>query len=182
MMLTPRELKIINILDIDVQITKQVAPIHLKDYFKKYSVLVSILPKFRSAAWQHPDSDWEGKVPTEREVVEIFIGKSSWHHSWQPKFSHVIQHFPEMKKWLEDDPACQLTKTLWGQDEDLPFKLKDLQIWMDHDGSLDNTGLKVSKGKAKAKGKVADTGGAGGSGSGQEKKKKKKNKAVSSPR
>ena len=181
MTLTPRELKIINILGIDVQITKQVAPIHLMDYFRKYSVLVSLLLKIRSVAWQQPDSDWEGKMPTEREVVELFIGKSTWHDSWQPKFSRVIQHFPEMKKWLEDDPTRQLTKTLWGQDEDLPFKLKDLQIWMDNDGSLNDTGLKASKGKAKAKDKVADTGGASGSGSGQEKKKKKK-KALSSTR
>jgi hypothetical protein len=182
MTLTPRELKIIDILDIDVQITKQVAPVHLTDYFRKYSVLVSLLPKICLAAWQHPDSDWEGKMPAERKVVELFIGKSTWHDSWQPKFSRVIQHFPEMKKWLEDDPTRQLTKTLWGQDEDLPFKLKDLQMWMDNDGSLIDMSSKASKGKAKSKDKVADTGGASGSGSGQEKKKKKKNKVVSSTR
>ena len=102
MALTPWELKIIDILDIDVQITKQVAPIYLKDYHRKYSTLVSILPKIQLAVWQHPDSEWEGKPPAEREVVEMFIGKSIWHDSWQPKFSCVIQHFPEMKKWLEE--------------------------------------------------------------------------------
>ncbi len=170
--LTPRELKIVNILDIDVQITKQVAPIYLKDYYRKYSTLVSILPKVHSAAWQHPDSEWEGKPPAEREVVEMFIGKSTWHDSWQPKFSRVIQHFPEMKKWLEDNPTRQLTKQLWGREEDQPFKLKELQIWMDNDGSLDDAGLKGSKGKAKAKDTAMDTGGK--SGSGEEKKKKKK--------
>jgi len=50
MALTPRELKIVNILDIDVQITKQVAPIFLKDYYRKYCTLVSILAKIPSAA------------------------------------------------------------------------------------------------------------------------------------
>ena len=177
MALTPRELKIVNILDIDVQITKQVAPIFLKDYYRKYSTLVSILAKIPSAAWQHPDSEWEGKPPAEREVVEMFIGKSTWHDSWQPKFSRVIQHFPEMKKWLEDDPTRQLTKQLWGREEDQPFKLKELQIWMDNGGFLDDKGSKGSKGKAKA---TVDIGGA--SGSGEEKKKKKKKKAGSSTR
>src|SRR6266571_681768 len=51
MVLTPRELKIVNILDIDVQITKQVAPIYLKNYYRKYSTLVSILPKIHSACY-----------------------------------------------------------------------------------------------------------------------------------
>ena len=171
MALTARELKIIDILDIDIQITKQVAPIHLKDYYKKYLTLVSVLPKIRSAAWQHPDSNWEGKTPTEREVVEIFIGKTTWHDSWQPKFSRIIQHFPEMKKWLEDNPTCQSTKTLWGQDEDQPFKLKDLQIWMDNGGSLDDPKSKGLKGKAKAQdNSTMNT----ASGSGEQKKKKKK--------
>ena len=177
MVLTPRELKIVNILDIDVQITKQVALIYLKDYYRKYSILVSILPKIHSAVWQHPDSEWEGKPPAECEVVEMFIGKSTWHDSWQPKFSRVIQHFPEMKKWLEDDPTRQLTKQLWGREEDQPFKLKELQIWMDNGGFLDDKGSKGSKGKAKA---TVDIGGA--SGSGEEKKKKKKKKAGSSTR
>ena len=176
MALTPRELKIVNILDIDVQITKQVAPIFLKDYYRKYCTLVSILAKIPSAAWQHPDSEWEGKPPAEREVVEMFIGKSTWHDSWQPKFSRVIQHFPEMKKWLEDDPTQQLTKQLWGREEDQPFKLKELQIWMDNGGFLDDKGSKGSKGKAKA---TVDIGGASGSG---EEKKKKKKKAGSSTR
>ncbi len=107
----------------------------------------------------------------------MFIGKSTWHDSWQLKFSHVIQHFPEMKKWLEDDPTRQLTKQLWGREEDQPFKLKELQIWMDNGGFLDDKGSKGSKGKAKA---TVDIGGA--SGSGEEKKKKKKKKAGSSTR
>src|SRR6266581_829638 len=176
MILTPPELNIVNILNIDVQITKQVAPIYLKDYYRKYSTLVSILPKVHSAAWQHPDSEWEGKPPAEHEVVEMFIGKSTWHDSLQPKFSCVIQHFSEIKKWLEDDPTRQLTKQLWGHEEDQPFKLKELQIWMDNSGFLDDKGSKGSKGKAKA---TVDIGGASGSG---EEKKKKKKKAGSSTR
>ncbi len=84
-----------------------------------------------------------------------------------------------MKKWLEDDPTRQLTKQLWGQEEDQPFKLKELQIWMDNDGSLNDAGLKGSKEKAKAKDTAIDTGGKSGSG---EEKKKKKKKAVPSTR
>ena len=173
MALTTHELKIVNILDLDIHITKQIAPIHLRDYYKKYLTLVSILPKIHLAAWQHPDSDWEGKAPMEHEVIELFIGKSTWHDSWQPKFSHVIQHFPEMKKWSEDSPNRQLTKKLWGQDEDQSFKLKDLQIWMDNGGSLGDAQSKelkgkALKGKAKAQNNVADA-----TGSGKQKKKKK---------
>ena len=56
---------------------------------------------------------------------------------------------------------------------------KELQIWMDNNGSLDDAGLKGSKGKAKAKDTAMDTGGKSGSG---EEKKKKKKKAVPSTR
>lgn len=169
--LTARELKIACILDIDLDMTKQEPPTHLRDYYKKYSTLVSLIPKIKSAPWKHPDSGWEGKPLAECEVIEIFIGKSSWHNSWQPKFSRVIQHFPEMKKWLEKDSTQQLTKKLWGKDEDQPFKLKDLQNWMDNNGTLCDTGSKGLKGKAKAQENVKNT--AGASGSGGEKKKKK---------
>jgi len=82
-----------------------------------------------------------------------------------------------MKKWLEDDPGRQLTKKLWGRDEEQPFKLKELQFWMDNNATLDDTGLKGSKGKAKAKDSAENAGGASGSGEG-----KKKKKAVSSTR
>jgi len=169
--LSARELMIVDILDIDIEVTKQVAPIHLKDYYRKYTTILAALSKRTSAAWQHPDSSWEGKPPAAVEVIRIFISKSQWHDSWLPRFNRVVQHFPEMKKWLENDPNRLLTKKLWGQDEDQPFKLKDLQIWMDN-GTLDISGSKGSKGKAKAKDSTVDMGGASGSGDGKKKKKK----------
>ena len=92
------------------------------------------------------------------------------------KVQPVIQHFPEMKKWLEDSPDRQLTKKLWGQEEDQPFKLKDLQIWIDNNGSLGDAQSKelkgkALKGKAKAQNNVTDS--ADASGGGKQKKKKK---------
>jgi hypothetical protein len=169
--LLARELLIVNILDIDIAVTKQVAAIHLRDYYRKYTTILTALSKRTTAAWQHPDSGWEGKPPAGSEVIQIFIGKSTWHDSWLPKFNRVVQHFPEMLKWLKNDSNKQLTKKLWGQDEDQPFKLKDLQFWMDN-GTLDISGSKESKGKAKAKDSTVDRGGASGSGEGKKKKKK----------
>ena len=55
--------------------------------------------------------------------------------------------------------------------------MKELQFWMDNNATLDDTGLKGSKGKAKAKDSAENAGGASGSGEG-----KKKKKAVSSTR
>jgi len=169
---TARELLMINILDLDIQVTRQVQAIHLRDYYKKYCVLTSTLPKIATAPWQHPDSGWDGKPPTEKEVIELFIGKSAWHNSWMPKFNRVVQHFPEMKKWLEDDPTAELTKKLWGRDQDQLFKLNQLQFWMDNNGTLDVGGSKKSKGKSKAQDSAVGTGVASGSGEGKKKKKK----------
>jgi len=89
-----------------------------------------------------------------------------------PKFNRVVQHFPEMKKWLEDDPTAELTKKLWGRDQDQLFKLNQLQFWMDNNGTLDVGGSKKSKGKSKAQDSAVGTGVASGSGEGKKKKKK----------
>lgn len=75
---------------------------------------------------------WPEKPPTERQVTELFIGKSQWSNVWRPTFSRVLQHFPEMVKWLQHDADSKTAEELWGVD--VKYTLKMLKEWMDKGG------------------------------------------------
>ena len=72
---------------------------------------------------------WPEKPSTERQVTELFIGKSQWNNAWCPTFSRVSQHFPEMVKWLQGDADSKDTEELLGID--VKYTLKMLKEWMD---------------------------------------------------
>ena len=59
----------------------------------------------------------------------------------------VIQHWPRMKQWLEEDARSESTEQVWGVVQD-KFSLKDLDMWMKNNGTLDlNANKEVKKGK-----------------------------------
>ena len=108
---------------------------------------------------------WPEKPPTERQVTELFIGKSQWSNVWHPTFSRVSQHFPEMVKWLQRDADSKDTEELWGIDAE--YTLKMLKEWMDQGG-------KPLKGKAKIVEEPVAESSSKGLGKEKEKEKKKK--------
>jgi len=77
----------------------------------------------------HQVKQWPEKPPTERQVTELFIGKSQWSNVWCPTFSRVSQHFPEMVKWLQGDADRKAMEELWGIGA--KYTLKMLKEWMD---------------------------------------------------
>jgi len=101
------------------------------------------------------------KPPTEKQVIELFIGKSQWSNAWRPTFNKVSQYFPEMVKWLQGDADSKTAEELWGVE--VKYTLKTLQEWMTKGG-------KPLKGKAKAVEEVVVK----SSLKSEEKKKKKK--------
>ena len=108
---------------------------------------------------------WPEKPPTERQVTELFIGRSQWSNVWRPTFSRVSQHFPEMVKWLQHDADSKDTEELWGIEA--KYTLKMLKEWMDQGG-------KPLKGKAKIVEEPVPESSLKGLGKEKEKKKKTK--------
>jgi len=107
----------------------------LSEQFLCYLAVTDALNEMRKV------KQWPEKPPTERQVTELFIGKSQWSNSWHPIFSKVSQHFPEMVKFLQGDADSKHAEELWGVEA--KYTLKMLKEWVDRGG-------KPSKGKDRA--------------------------------
>jgi hypothetical protein len=140
--------------------TRTTAAKSLSEQFLCYLAVTNALDEMRKV------NQWPEKAPTERQVTELFIGKSQWSNVWRPTFSRVLQHFPEMVKWLQGDADNKTTEELWGIEA--KFTLKMLKEWMDRGG-------KPLKGKAKmVEEPVAESSSKGLEKEKEKKKKKKK--------
>ncbi|KAF8058226.1 hypothetical protein FPV67DRAFT_1565621 [Lyophyllum atratum] len=102
--------------------------------YRRYLAITAALNKMKTV------KSWPGKPPTEKEVIELIIGKSQWSKVWRPTFQRVMQYHSDMATWLNGDTTID-AETLWGVDL-LDYKLKHLQEWLDNRGGL-------SKGKGK---------------------------------
>jgi hypothetical protein len=108
-------------------------------------------------------SKWPDRPPTEKQVIELFIGKSQWANMWRPTFSKATQYFPKMGKWLNGDPDSMTAVELWGIDA--KYTLKNLQEWMDNNGKLPKKEIavavaieeKVKSSSSKDKGKASSS-------------------------
>ena len=172
--LTLKEVMIAETLGIDRDLTREKPPVTLQDYFKRYTTCCDACSKIKeTSGWDTGLFDSGRIAPTERDVIELFIGKTAWHNSWTPKFKAVITKYPLMQQWLEGDVSGPTTKEVWGVDNDeSSFKLKDLETWIRNGGQSVNL-----KGKAKAGStSPAKAGGSGGGSSDIAKKSKKKKK------
>jgi len=112
--------------------------------FEKYVAIQSAYDKIRTIDWK---ARGYNKPSIKRDIIAIFIGKSQYHAHWDPIFKKVIQHWPQMKQWLEEDTKSKPAEQVWGIVQD-KFTLKDLEMWMKHNGTLNlNANKEVEKGK-----------------------------------
>jgi len=174
--LTPKEVMIVDVLGIDRDLTCEKPPVTLQDYFKRYTTCCDACSKIKeTTGWDTSLFDSGRVAPTERDVIELFIGKSAWHNSWTPKFKAIITKYPQMQQWLEGDVSGPTTKEVWGvADDGSSLKLKDLETWIRNGGILIPQSSNL-KGKAKAS-SSSPTKPEDGGGSDVAKKSKKKKK------
>jgi len=167
---------IVDVLGIDRDLTREKPPVTLQDYFKRYTTCCDACSKIKeTTGWDTSLFDSGRVAPTERDVIELFIGKSAWHNSWTPKFKAIITKYPQMQQWLEGDVSGPTTKEVWGvADDGLSLKLKDLETWIRNGGILIPQSSNL-KGKAKAS-SSSPTKPEDGGGSDVAKKSKKKKK------
>ena len=125
--LTLKEVMIVDALGINRDLTHEKPPVTLQDYFKRYTTCCDACSKIKEmTGWNTSLFDSGQVAPTERGVIELFIGKSAWHNSWTPKFKAVITKYPQIQQWLEGDVSGSTTKEVWGvTDNGLSLRLKD---------------------------------------------------------
>jgi hypothetical protein len=132
---TAYELSLLHILKVPMNLTRSTTARSLSEQFLCYLAVNNAIDEMRMI------KKWPEKPPTERQVTELFIGKSQWMNVWRPTFSRVSQHFPEMVKLLRGDSDSKTAEEIWGVEA--KFTLKMLKEWMDRGG-------KPSKGKERA--------------------------------
>jgi hypothetical protein len=132
--------------------------------YKKYKAITAAI----HAASQ---ITWEVKKPTDTEITEIFVAKSSFHKNLK-HFRHV-SNYPDMQKWLENDTDAPSSLKVWGVHKD-SYTYADFEEWVLNGGILE-VDRKKEKGKKKQmlKEKEKEKEKEGGSSKG---KKHKKNK------
>lgn len=130
---TQWESGLVSFLDIPAHLTRQYPGNTLSDNFTRYLVVVAALAK------QKQTKSWPERPPTQKEVIELVIGKSQWGGTWLPNFKRAVTHFPKMVKFLEGDPTVD-AEELWGIPGE--YRFTQLTAWM-------NGGGKPLKGKDK---------------------------------
>ena len=84
------ETSLLHILKVPMDHTHTTGAKSLQEQFLCYLVVTKALNDMCQI------KQWPEKPPTERQVTELFIGRSQWSNVWRPTFSRVSQHFPEM--------------------------------------------------------------------------------------
>ncbi|EDR04205.1 uncharacterized protein LACBIDRAFT_304896 [Laccaria bicolor S238N-H82] len=103
---TAYEMSLLHILKVSMNHTRTAAAKSLPEQYLCYLAVTKALNDM------HHVKQWPEKPPTEKQVTELFIGKSQWSNVWHPTFSRVSQHFPEMVKWLQGDADSKDTMEL----------------------------------------------------------------------
>ncbi|PPQ95154.1 hypothetical protein CVT25_013293 [Psilocybe cyanescens] len=155
---TPYESTLASVLKVLMDLTRQHPPKDLPGQYHCYCTVSAALDQMAKI------SKWPDRPPTEKQVIELFIGKSQWSNMWCPTFKRAAQYFPKMSKWLNGDSDSMTAVELWGDDaraaqyfpkmskwlngdsdsmtavelwgDDARYTLKILQEWMDNDGKM----------------------------------------------
>lgn len=122
------------------------------------------------------DKSWSSTgIPAlaDKDIIELFIGKSYFYNNWFKVFGAVVENHSVMHDWLELKPDCKSDLEVWGIDKrvdkhkhPLDFTLVDLKFWLTNGGTLkprkkDRGSSKAEEKKDKGKGKQKESSGSG---------------------
>jgi len=62
------------------------------------------------------DATWGDRKPIGTDDIQLFIGKTTWYHSWVPLFSKV-KDYEDLQKWLEGAEDASTGSELFGLDK-----------------------------------------------------------------
>jgi hypothetical protein len=70
---------------------------------------------------------WPYKMPTAKQMMEMFTSKSNWHQYYVSAFQD-LSDFPDMLLWLEQGDDAPSNMEVWGVDKD-NFLFKDMDSY-----------------------------------------------------
>jgi hypothetical protein len=114
------------------------APLRLS--YKRYQACLKALSVSEKLT---SDGAWNIRRPTETEIVELFVGKTTWHNKLKKYFSKLPK-YPAMLEWMKEGEEALPDVEIWGEEKS-SYSWLDLQKWMD---------AKDKEVKAKGKGKA----------------------------
>jgi hypothetical protein len=162
-LLTSEQLLIADQLEIPSNMLRTGAPLSLQANYSRYLVYLEACQRLANLK---NTGTWPSglKVPSQMDLVLLFIGKSAWYDSWCKAFPNITK-YPEMVKWLKMEDDRQSDLEVWGIAHNV-YNFLHLITWVENGGSL-IVEKKLKKGKEKEKGKGKISHKAGSSKSGQ---------------
>ncbi|KAM6504365.1 hypothetical protein JOM56_001308, partial [Amanita muscaria] len=104
--------ELIALLNVPEHLTDIVKNAGLRVYYHKYKACLQaqelLTQKIKQGSWPAGV-----KKPTQTEIIELFVSKSSW-HKYLTKAFHDISHYPVLKSWLEEEVGAPTDAEVWG--------------------------------------------------------------------
>jgi hypothetical protein len=103
--LSPKETEIVKVLKISQELLNLRESVKkggsdLLLTFKRYEACIDALAKLKAS----PASEWSyHKKPTPNDVTGIWVQKTQF-KNWDNTFGPILQSYPDMAKWLHNDP------------------------------------------------------------------------------
>jgi hypothetical protein len=94
--------------------------------WKKYNAINQVSEGLKQLI---KDGVWTGKKPKQEELIELFVSKSVWHTTYKVLFCRV-EHFKEVRKWLDGDADAPSKSDLFGKVR-MQYNFKDLADVLD---------------------------------------------------
>ena len=107
--------------------------------YRKYKAIVA-------ATHAASEITWEVKKPTDTEIIECFVAKSTFYRSL--KYFEHVSDYPDMQKWLENDNDAPSSLKAWGVHKE-SYGYADLEAWVLNGKTLVVSEKKRGKGKEK---------------------------------
>jgi hypothetical protein len=83
---------------------------------------------------------WPGKKPSDTDIIECFICKTSWHDYYKLSFPKVSS-YPIMVKWLEGGDDVPSALEAWGVEKSV-YVFRDLIEFVNNGGLLSEKKMK----------------------------------------
>ena len=69
------------------------------------------------------------KLPSSADIGQIFVGRSTYYHSWKKAFPQLSQKYPEMVSWLTSQNDRKSDLDLWGKEQSV-YHFQELLLWI----------------------------------------------------
>jgi hypothetical protein len=120
--------QLIAALGIDATLTDQsvLATLSLAQCWERYKAVIRALKLYDDMV---KDKSWIATdIPnqTDREIIEIFLGKSLFYDHWKKVFDNLADRHPDMCDWLEHNPNRKSDFEVWGITQTTAFDRNNL--------------------------------------------------------